>query len=75
MTDRLPSNTQSHLPNYGQGQPEDKNKDVDKKKDGNRKGNHPKGVWACPNVAVGEEDPGQGSKLWKKGQAFYGLAF
>ena len=33
MTDRLPSNTQSHLPNYGQGQPEDKNKDVDKKKD------------------------------------------
>ena len=34
MTDRLPSNTQSHLPNYGQGQPEDKNKDVDKKKDG-----------------------------------------
>lgn len=34
MTDRLPSNPQSHLPNYGQGQPDDKNKDVDKKKDG-----------------------------------------
>lgn len=34
MTDRLPSNPQSHLPNYGQGQQDDKNKDVDKKKDG-----------------------------------------
>jgi hypothetical protein len=35
MSDRLPrSNSQSHLPNYGQGQPDDKNKDVDKKKDG-----------------------------------------
>ena len=34
MTDRLPSNPQSHLPNYGQGQPDDKNKDVDKKKHG-----------------------------------------
>ncbi len=34
MTDRLPSNPQSHLPNYGQDQPDDKNKDVDKKKDG-----------------------------------------
>ena len=34
MTDRLPSNPQSHLPNYGQGQPDDKKKDVDKKKDG-----------------------------------------
>ena len=34
MTDRLPSNPQSHLPNYGQGQPDDKNKDVGDKKDG-----------------------------------------
>jgi hypothetical protein len=35
MSDRLPrSNSQSHLPNYGQGQPDDKNKDVGKKKDG-----------------------------------------
>ncbi len=35
MSDRLPrSNSQSHLPNYGQGQSDDKNKDVDKKKDG-----------------------------------------
>jgi hypothetical protein len=35
MSDRLPrSNSQSHLPNYGQGQPDDKNKDVAKKKDG-----------------------------------------
>ncbi len=35
MNDRLPrSNSQSHLPNYGQGQPDDKNKDVDKKRDG-----------------------------------------
>lgn len=35
MSDRLPrSNSQSHLPNYGQGQPDDKSKDVAKKKDG-----------------------------------------
>ncbi len=35
MTDRLPrSNSQSHLPNYGQGQSDENNKDVDKKKDG-----------------------------------------
>ena len=35
MTDRLSrSNSQSDLPNYGQGQPDDKKKDVDKKKDG-----------------------------------------
>jgi hypothetical protein len=35
MTDRLSrSNSQSDLNNYGQGQPDDKNKDVDKKKDG-----------------------------------------
>jgi len=35
MTDRLSKrDSQSNLPNYGQGQPDDKNKDVDKKKDG-----------------------------------------
>lgn len=35
MTDRLSrSNSQSDLPNYGQGQQDDKNKDVGKKKDG-----------------------------------------
>lgn len=35
MSDRLSrSNSQSDLNNYGQGQPDDKNKDVDKKKDG-----------------------------------------
>ena len=35
MTNRLSrSNSQSDLPNYGQGQQDDKNKDVGKKKDG-----------------------------------------
>jgi len=35
MSDRLPrSNSQTHLPNYGQGQPNENNKEVDKKKDG-----------------------------------------
>lgn len=35
MSDRLPrSNSQSHLPNYGQGQSSENNRDVDKKKDG-----------------------------------------
>jgi len=33
MSDRLPrSNSQTHLPNYGQGQPNENNKEVDKKK-------------------------------------------
>jgi len=34
MGERVPTNPQRNLPNYGQGQPDDKNKDVDKKKDG-----------------------------------------
>lgn len=35
MSDRLPiNNSKSNLSNYGQGQPDDKNKDVGKKKDG-----------------------------------------
>ena len=35
MSDRLPrSNSQSHLPNYGPGQSDDKSKDVGNKKDG-----------------------------------------